>query len=410
MNSNSIIRKILIVNLHSAQNLGDLAILEQTTKLLSWKHPESRFVLMATYPTSWENRTEHECVSSLSKILKADNLFGLCIPVFLKVVAKVLINKSLTLRQERNNEIDHFIKTITDSDIVYSAGGGNFYTNSRLGIDFIINCLTLIIAGKLGKPIIMLPQSFGPVQTQWQKKLLKMTITNVDTVYARENLSYDFLIGIGVSKNKIKLLPDLALSIDNNIVKTINSESRMIGLSIIDRRAQDKKFTRQHDYEEEIIRFIKEMCKKENTHVVLIVQCDGPTKDQNDLIISERILARLGFKDDRVKLANNIRNTSEFLQTLNKLDLVISTRMHTAIIGLINRVPTLLIGYQPKAAGLYHLLDLDEYYVSINDVTSEFLLKQSNKLLNNHVSYIIKVENCLSRISGEIKEEIINLK
>ena len=410
MNSNSIIKKILIVNLHSAQNLGDLAILEQITKLLSLKHPKSHFVLMSTYPDSWKIRTGYECVSSLSRLLKAENLLGFSIPALLEVILKALILKPSTLQKTWNNKIVFFIRTLVNSDIVYSAGGGNFYTNSKFGVDFVINCLTLIIAGKLGKPIIMLPQSFGPVQTRWQQKLLKMTINNVDFVFARESLSYDFLISIGVPKNKIKILPDLALTIDNDNVKTINNESLTIGLSVIDRRAQYKKFTGQDDYEEEIVRFIKEMCKKANTNVVLIVQCDGPTKDQNDLIVSERILARLGFKDERVKLANGIQNTNEFSKTLSKLDLIISTRMHTAIIGLVNRVPTILIGYQPKAAGLFHLLDLDDYYVSINNVTSELLLEQSNKILNNYASYILKVEKCLSRISREIKKEIINLK
>lgn len=94
-------------------------------------------------------------------------------------------------------------------------------------------------------------------------KTLKMTINNVDFVFARESLSYDFLISIGVPKNKIKILPDLALTIDNDNVKTINNEALTIGLSVIDRRAQYKKFTGQDDYEEEIVRFIRKCVKKQ---------------------------------------------------------------------------------------------------------------------------------------------------
>lgn len=106
MNSNSIIKKILIVNLHSAQNLGDLAILEQTAKLLSLKHPKSHFILMSTYPDSWKIRTGYECVSSLSRLLKAENLLGFSIPALLEVILKALILKPSTLQKTWNNKID----------------------------------------------------------------------------------------------------------------------------------------------------------------------------------------------------------------------------------------------------------------------------------------------------------------
>jgi len=414
MNSNSIDRfqqkKVLIVNLHSAQNLGDLAILEQTTKLLEIKHPESDFVLMSTYPTSWRNRTRYICVPSLSKILKSENLIGFSIINFINLVIRILVIKSLTIGSAYNKKLNQLISTIANSDIVYSAGGGNFYTNSRLGIDFIINCLTVIIAGKLGKPIIMLPQSFGPVQTCWQKKILKKTISYVDLVYARENMSYDFLINIGVSKRKIKILPDLALSIENDVYKKVYKEPLTIGLSIIDRHAQNKMFTRQNDYENAIISFVEQLVKQRNAKFILIVQCDGPTSDQNDIIVSEKILSKLSFEDDRVKLAKGIRDLSEFSKMVNELDVLISTRMHTGIIGLVHRVPTILIGYQPKAEGLFHLLDLDEYHIEIDNVTSEFLLNRFNKILENYATYVKKIEMCIPKISSEIKKEILNLR
>ena len=76
--------------------------------------------------------------------------------------------------------------------------------------------------------------------------------------------------------------------------------------------------------------------------------------------------------------------------------------MHTAIFGIINQVPTILIGYQHKAKGLFAMLHIDEYFVSIDALSANFLTNKAQELLVLKNNFNYKIERELPNIQNEI--------
>lgn len=298
------------------------------------------------------------------------------------------------------------INSIKDADVIFSCGGGNFYSNTFLASDLILNLLTIIFAGIKNKPIVMLPQSFGPFKHKYHRLLVKLSLSFVKSILVREPVSYDLLKDLNIPNEKIRLTPDLALGLT---VKKLEQSVTMdpcthvkIGFTIIDRERQFSGFHHQNEYTDVIVRTIKQLLLDEQTSVFLFVQSYGPSEDQDDNIITTRIYQEFLDSKERVFLLNNYSKYDEILDDLSHMDILIASRMHTAIFGLINLTPTILIGYQPKAKGLYTMLGIETFYLSINNLNPNSLLEKINKINQDKSKFILTVKSQMPQIIENI--------
>jgi colanic acid/amylovoran biosynthesis protein len=376
---------ILIINLHSALNLGDEAILQQTITLLHKKYPGSTITLMANHPKSW-NIIENVFIKpSLIHYVENFNSFFLKGLALIRVLISLLLRGNIKFFVKGQNELQAILTSLRSADLVLSAGGGNFYTNTIIGKDFILNVLLLFFAGLLNKTIVMLPQSFGPVRTKCQMKLLKGGLKFAKKIYVREAQSYEFLVRIGINPQVVQLIPDLAL-LSNCEPRKPNrkNETYKIGMTIINRGAQTKTFKFQESYQVAIIKFIHKIIEQTNAELFIFVQCYGPSQDQNDNLISTFIYNRFCEVSDRIHLLNEYKNSNDLLCDLAEMDIMIASRMHSAIFSLATNTPSILIGYQPKSKGLFDLFGLQKYFMDITEVNAEKLYSLSADLFSNY--------------------------
>jgi colanic acid/amylovoran biosynthesis protein len=62
------------------------------------------------------------------------------------------------------------------------------------------------------------------------------------------------------------------------------------------------------------------------------------------------------------------------------LDLLVATRMHSAIFALSSGVPTLAIGYLHKSLGIMEMLDVARHVVDIDTISTEQILQAFDTL------------------------------
>jgi len=70
------------------------------------------------------------------------------------------------------------------------------------------------------------------------------------------------------------------------------------------------------------------------------------------------------------------------LSELSSTGLVVTTRMHLAILSLISRVPVIAIAYEFKTLELFANLGLSDFVVKIEDVTPEWMTERIQMLLD----------------------------
>jgi colanic acid/amylovoran biosynthesis protein len=106
---------------------------------------------------------------------------------------------------------------------------------------------------------------------------------------------------------------------------------------------------------------------------------------RNDDRILATDLARHFKFDNHLQIAGGDFSASDFKGIISQCDLVIAERMHAAIAGLSNGVPTVVIGYSVKAEGI------------LSDLLSPDQVKESTLI---PLQDFLKVPTALKRIEN----------
>lgn len=401
---------ILIINLHSALNLGDDAIMHETLRGLNATFPGATVIAAANDPDSWRKHKQLDVVGSLTtwtldrehhewRWKKWSLLLYTCLLACAAVMYRLRGRKLLFGRPEQRK----LLQAYYDADLVISCGGGNFYAHRRFSVALIWSLFTLAFALVLGKKTCLLPQSIGPIPGRFQRILARLVFSHVDRILLREPISRGFLRELQVSKAAV-VLPDLAFGLPKlseipEVGSTLPSAPLRIGVTMLDRVAQEPLFAFQQQYEDAVVSTLIEYATLYSAHIYLFVQCYGPTRDQDDRLMMQRIHSRLVQHTSHVMLLDRFEDAVAIKTMYQQMDCVIGTRMHTGIFALSSGVPTLLIAYQPKASGVMELFGLERYCCYIETVTHT----QLSELMSDILSHQDDLRIMIDRRSTELR-------
>jgi colanic acid/amylovoran biosynthesis protein len=387
--------KILIINLHCADNLGDAAIVYETLRGAQTAFPEASVTAAATIPDSWQRYATEQIVvvgSFAYWLVRCENGHWrarrwLAPLVMIGLACAVVLYRLFRFRLYFGSaEQRTLLEAYYSADLVLSTGGGYFYANWPFSPFLIWSLLSILFALGLGKRIIQLPQSVGPIQGRFQRFLVRQVLERMSVIMVREPLSADFLSQVlGVRKPSI-LLPDLAFNLpageplDRNQLPSAGAKLR-IGVTVIDRGLQTRGGVSQTAYERALEGALKELLRRYDAEIYLFVQCSGPDVTQDDRDVTRRFYDRLHAGSSRVHLLSPFGTPLEIKAAYGSMDLVIASRMHAAILTLNSFTPVILIAYQPKATGTMAGLGLSPYCLEIEALTEEQLLKAATKVL-----------------------------
>ncbi len=384
--------QILIVNLHSALNLGDDAILQVTLEQLRKIYPHAQITLAANHPESWRRFGLTVCGSLTTWLasvqdgrwrLHPNGLFWT--PLFLAwacLLYRAFGKKVLPSDAEQARLIAEYYA----ADLVFSCGGGNFSAHGALRPFFWWALLALAFPAGLGKPVIMLPQSFGPIEGGLQRLAARAVFAKTRVIMAREPLSEQFLRRqLGLQKT-VLLFPDLAFGLADvqpqlpHNLETIQGRLK-VGVTLMDRGAQTVSFHGQAAYEAAMLGLLRWLIEEKQAHIYLFVQCTGPGRDHDDRAITQRMACALNEHASQITVLQDFHSAPEIKAAYAAMDCVIGTRMHTGILALSAGTPTILIGYQPKTRGVMEALGLQDYYVDMEAVQAAALIDKTTALL-----------------------------
>jgi polysaccharide pyruvyl transferase WcaK-like protein len=115
------------------------------------------------------------------------------------------INSIVGMSQEWRERYGIVINS--DIDVVLDAAG--FAYGDQFGIRKVKKLAKCSIqCKKFGSKLILLPQAFGPFSSALICNEMNTVIKNADLIFARDQLSYDYLINISGENSKIKIAPD----------------------------------------------------------------------------------------------------------------------------------------------------------------------------------------------------------
>ena len=303
-----------------------------------------------------------------------------------------------------------YIETVMWADLVIDFSGDIWGDNANfLGQDrFKIGLLKDQIAINLGKKTVMLAGSPGPFSDGETKLLAKKVYQQFDLVTNREPISTELLNNDGFDISKTQSLACPAFLFEPATGPEIEQLLEIEGLAKTDRKKPmvgfilcgwnfetgpfDKCSRDDSDYIKfaEAVEFITEIlgaqvCLMSHSNGFDIPPAPFVLKHGRDYPITkqlEKVIGDRGIAKDFITL-NGVYNTWQTKAIVGSFDMLVSGRVHGAVAGLSQSVPTVIIdyGHEPKAHKLIGF--------ATEAGVQEYVADPSNKN-----DLILKIEKC----------------
>jgi colanic acid/amylovoran biosynthesis protein len=393
--------KILVINLHSTRNAGDAVLFRTCADTLAAAFPQGRLVLAANDGESF--RTQYpdlEVVDSFFAwthlprqqhggrrwLLWLLTVWGLLLALLMAILHR-LSGRFLPLPLLAAHA--QTLRVYADADMVVSCPGNLLYSRSyKGGVTFLFPLFTIAYAQLLGKPLYVMPQTIGPLERAWERRLVALLLQRVRVIMVREPASLELLAAIGVERSRCHLIPDLAflfggadaavgrrLLSDHLGIARTDLDGPLVGVTVLNWGAQQPGFRRQAAYEQAVAEAIGGFLRKHNGRAILFPQVCGPTAADDDRIPSRRVHALLAdpHSAGRVSLVAEEWAPELLHAAYGQTDLFVGSRLHSNIFALTHHVPVVAIAYQMKTVGVMRALGLEPFVIDIEAVTGENL-------------------------------------
>ncbi|SEJ21468.1 Polysaccharide pyruvyl transferase family protein WcaK [Sphingomonas sp. OV641] len=253
-----------------------------------------------------------------------------------------------------------FLKVLRTADVVVDIGEGDSWTDIYGGKRFAFHAGTKMAALALGKPLVLAPQTMGPFDTPWRRRVATAIMNRARAVYARDSLSSDFLRGCKLTTETGEFI-DVAFRLPFDR-RPRDGVKRRLGMNVSGllyrggyRRANE--FGLTIDYPALTHRLIEHWSAKPDTEVHLIphvVAFDGNDDDRT-------VIPELTSRYPQLVVPPDFASASAAKGYMSGLDFVVGGRMHACIGAFSAQVPVVPIAYSRKFNGLFGTLGYPHY-------------------------------------------------
>lgn len=267
------------------------------------------------------------------------------------------------------------IRLIDSCDAVLDVSGGDSFSDIYGRERFDNIHLPKAIALSRGKPLILLPQTYGPYKDPAVRDLAAHAASQACMAWARDSHSHAALRELlGKDFNPLihRCGVDMAFSLPSRSalqhlqpvlrrwLEVRDADHPLLGFNVSGLIYNDpagalKKYGLKADYRQAVTGFLENVLQDTPARVVLVSHVmDRPGHYESDLAACMDVAKRLGERHaDRVEVAPATLNESEAKWLIAGMDWFCGTRMHSTIAGLSSGVPTAAVSYSDKTKGVF---------------------------------------------------------
>ena len=286
---------------------------------------------------------------------------------------------------------DEWINTPEDVDIILDSRGyhlSDWRIDNQEYVDFLSRYYKRF--NKKGRKFIVLPQAMGPFENIYSKQAMSLVYEQASFIYAREQVSYNYLKRLYPESDKIGICPDFTCL-------TSKMERRSIVLP-----------TKQYEIIIPNSKMIEQTSKTiSEGYLKFLCDISQYLQDIGENVI---LLNHEGIADEKLLFVinRNLKRHCLILSNLSGMEiksiiadakLVITGRFHGAVSGLTQRVPTLCTAWSHKYIELLKEHKCSNNILKVDNIQTA--LSILNLALIHPEEYTSK-EGCNEKISEQV--------
>ena len=264
-------------------------------------------------------------------------------------------------------------KAIAGLDVVLDLSGGDSFADLYGAARFDHVMRPKRLAQRLGKRLILLPQTYGPFEAVAHRDAARDAALYAERVWARDAVSYGRLqeiLGADFDPKRHCLGVDMALGMTPKAPAwntapdwaawLQDGDPDCIGLNISGLVANDPDAAKNDfgltlEYSQTVQRFVDHVLAETDCRLLLIPHVlTDPATPESDIRACRAFHAQLPAEaQERVAVVEGLHDARELKWLIAQLAWFCGTRLHATIAGLSSGVPTATLAYSLKAEGIF---------------------------------------------------------
>ncbi|MCE6950234.1 polysaccharide pyruvyl transferase family protein [Cereibacter sphaeroides] len=304
------------------------------------------------------------------------------------------------------------------ADIVIDIGGGDSFADIYGLKRFLTVWATKLHTIRMGKPLILSPQTIGPFDTAYAPPLARWAMNRSRLVVSRDAPTTAFLEAIGVRSDRVLEATDVAMRLPHDAPAPrpegglVRVGLNVSGLLMNGGYTKANQFGLKGDYPALIRRIIGRFHGRDDVelHLVGHVQSRGIAVEDD-----HRANEALAKEFPGVKVSPFFTSPIEAKSYIAGMDFFMGARMHATIAAFSSRVPVVPMAYSRKFAGVFGTLGYNRVVDCKSDSDDEILARIEEGFANRGQlraeidAALVKVDVRLDRYTDLVAEELSRL-
>ena len=283
------------------------------------------------------------------------------------------------------------LRALSEADFVGDIFGGDSFSDVYGRKLFLYNIAMSAITLLLGRPLVLLPQTYGPFKGGLARCVARFIARRAKRVFARDLSSLEIvrdLVGRADDPSHIQFCPDVALALPAIAAPGARVDPPLpprqggclIGLNIngllyIGGYTRANMFGLQADYPAFIQSLIARLLEGPGTRLLLIPHSGGNVAQSDQRATREVLESLPPHQKARVHIASGYDNPCGAKHVIAQCDFFIGSRMHACIAALSQHIPCVAIAYSDKFKGVFDSVGVGDMVLDARVLSSEALVQ-----------------------------------
>lgn len=318
------------------------------------------------------------------------------------------------------------MRAVRESASFLDITGGDSFTDLYGARVFYAGVLRKYLAARLGTPLILLPQTYGPFQSAWKQRIASSIVRSAKMAWARDEHSYKVLsnllcgcfdpakhcCGVDVAFSLPAIEPDAAVSreIDGWIA---GRDVPLVGINVSGLLMNNPEkaatqYGHQCDYVDVVLKLVRRFLLETESLVLLVPHVIEPTgHPESDIQACLNVADAVNdIAHGRVKVLPTLRDPRQLKAVVARCDWFCGTRMHSTIASLSSCVPTATLAYSGKAQGVFESCKQGAHVADMRALDTEAAFDRvwQSWLARKEIKAVL--ESCLAHVLARAESQM----
>jgi len=305
-----------------------------------------------------------------------------------------------------------WLRSLLRADLIGEIRGGDSFSDIYGRWRFVSGCLPLLSAALLGRPYVMLPQTYGPFRHATSRALARWLLRRAEALWTRDRHSEALVFGL--CGRTPQFCPDVAFTMSPSEPGTLpispsglnlNGREPVIGVNVsgllyMGGYTGRNMFGLRSEYRELIDRLIERLLSSTTAKVLLVPHEYGSEKEEE---ACSAILHSFSHRfPNRVYLLSAPLNERELKWLIGRTEFFIGSRMHACIAALSQEVPAVGLAYSDKFLGVFQSAGVGAGVIDLRAVESDAAIEQTLAIFEARLDFIQNLRHQVPAVRARV--------